>query len=83
MIDLKAFDKFLESLYIKKKVDRNKIINLYKRLLKQKKSIIDFETGLEKLSWEEITIQNITNYVLIWNYRRREDERIWKNKKKN
>nr|DAK87186.1 MAG TPA: hypothetical protein [Caudoviricetes sp.] len=81
MIDLKAFDNFLESLYIKKKVDRNKIINLYKRLLKQKKSIIDFETGLEKLSWEEITIQNITNYVLIWNYRRREDERIWKNKK--
>lgn len=81
MIDLKAFDNFLESLYIKKKVDRNKIINLYKRLLKQKKSIIDFETGLEKLGWEEITIQNITNYVLIWNYRRREDERIWKNKK--
>lgn len=81
MIDLKAFDNFLESLYIKKKVDRNKIINLYKRLLKQKKSIIDFETGLEKLSWEEITIQNITNYVLIWNYRRKEDEKLWKNKK--
>lgn len=81
MIDLKVFDNFLESLYIKKKVDRNKIINLYKKLLKQKKSIIDFETGLEKLGWEEIKIQNITNYVLIWNYRRREDERIWKNKK--
>lgn len=81
MIDLKAFDNFLESLYIKKKVDRNKIINLYKKLLKQKKSIIDFETGLEKLGWEEITIQNITNYVLIWNYRRKEDEKLWKNKK--
>ena len=81
MIDLKAFDNFLGNLYVKKKVDRNKIINLYKRLLKQKKSIIDFETSLEKLGWEEITIQNITNYVLIWNYRRREDERIWKNKK--
>lgn len=83
MIDLKAFDKFLESLYIKKKVDRNKIINFYKRLLKQKKSIIDFETGLEKLGWEEITIQNITNYVLIWNFRKKEDEKLWKNKKKN
>lgn len=81
MIDLKAFDNFLENLYVKKKVDRNKIINLYKRLLKQKKSIIDFETGLEKLGWEEITIQNITNYVLIWNYRRKEDEKLWKNKK--
>lgn len=81
MIDLKVFDKFLESLYIKKKIDRNKIINLYKRLLKQKKSIIDFETGLEKLGWEEITIQNITNYVLIWNYRRKEDKKLWKNKK--
>ncbi len=83
MIDLKAFDNFLESLYIKKKVDRNKIINLYKKLLKQKKSIIDFETGLEKLGWEEITIQNITNYVLIWNFRKKEDEKLWKNKKKN
>ena len=81
MIDLKAFDNFLESLYIKKKVDRNKIINLYKKLLKQKKSIIDFETGLEKLGWEEITIQNITNYVLIWNFRKKEDEKLWKNKK--
>lgn len=83
MIDLKAFDNFLESLYIKKKADRNKIINLYKRLLKQKKSIINFETGLEELGWEEITIQNITNYVLIWNYRKKEDEKLWKNKKKN
>lgn len=83
MVDLKAFDNFLESLYIKKKVDRNKIINLYKKLLKQKKSIIDFETGLEKLGWEEITIQNITNYVLIWNFRKKEDEKLWKNKKKN
>ena len=81
MIDLKVFDKFLESLYINKKIDRNKIINLYKRLLKQKKSIIDFETGLEKLGWEEITIQNITNYVLIWNFRKKENERLWKNKK--
>lgn len=83
MVDLKAFDNFLKSLYIKKKVDRNKIINLYKKLLKQKKSIIDFETGLEKLGWEEITIQNITNYVLIWNFRKKEDEKLWKNKKKN
>jgi hypothetical protein len=83
MIDLKAFDNFLENLYVKKKVDRNKIINLYKRLLKQKKSIIDFETGLEKLGWEEITIQNITNYVLIWNYRKKEDEKLCKSKKKN
>lgn len=81
MIDLKAFDNFLESLYIKKKVDRNKIINLYKRLLKQKKSIIDFETSLEELGWEEITIQNITSYVLIWNFRKKEDEKLWKNKK--
>ena len=76
MIDLTKFDKFLESLYIKKKIDRNKIINLYKRLLKQKKSIIDFETDLEKLGWEEITIQNITNYVLIWNFRKKENGKL-------
>lgn len=83
MMDLKSFDNFLESLYIKKKFDRNKIINLYKKLLKQKKSIIDFETGLEELGWEEITIQNISRYIMIWNYRKKENEKLWKNKKKN
>ncbi len=81
--ELKLFDMYLDSLYIKRKVDRNRIIGLYKRLFKKKKNLNDFETDLEKLDWDEITIRNITSYVSIWNIRKDENEKIWKNKKKN
>ena len=80
--ELKLFDMYLDSLYIKKKTDRKKIISLYKRLYKKNKNIIDFESELEKLNWDEITIRNITNYVSIWNFRKDENEKIWKNKNK-
>lgn len=80
--ELKLFDMYLDSLYIKRKIDRNRIIGLYKRLFKKKKNLNDFETGLEKLGWDEITIRNITNYVSIWNFRKDENEKIWKNKNK-
>lgn len=80
--ELKLFDMYLDSLYIKRKVDRNRIIGLYKRLFKKKKNLNDFETDLEKLGWDEITIRNITNYVSIWNFRKDENEKIWKNKNK-
>lgn len=79
--ELKLFDMYLDSLYIKRKIDRNRIIGLYKRLFKKKKNLNDFETGLEKLGWDEITIRNITNYVSIWNFRKDENVKIWKNKK--
>lgn len=80
--ELKLFDMYLDSLYIKRKIDRNRIIGLYKRLFKKKKNLNDFETDLEKLGWDEITIRNITNYVSIWNFRKDENEKIWKNKNK-
>lgn len=80
--ELKLFDMYLDSLYIKRKIDRNRIIGLYKRLFKKKKNLNDFETNLEKLGWDEITIRNITNYVSIWNFRKDENEKIWKNKNK-
>lgn len=80
--ELKLFDMYLDSLHIKRKIDRNRIIGLYKRLFKKKKNLNDFETDLEKLGWDEITIRNITNYVSIWNFRKDENEKIWKNKNK-
>lgn len=74
--NLEKFDTYLDSLYIKKKTDRNKIIALYKRLFKQKKNILDFEKELEKLGWDEITINNITYYVTNWNYRDKENRKL-------
>lgn len=73
---MEEFDLFLDSLYIKKKTDRNKIIALYKRLLRQKKNVLDFEKELEELGWDEITIDNISHYVTNWNYRNKENNRI-------
>lgn len=73
---MEEFNKYLDSLYIKKKTDRNKIIALYKRLFKQKKTILDFEKELEKLGWEEITINNISHYVSNWNYRNKENGKL-------
>lgn len=81
--ELKLFDLFLDSLYIKKKIDRNKIINIYRKLFKQRKTIIEFEKELEELGWDEITIKNISRYITNWNYREEENKKIWKNKKKN
>ena len=81
-IDLIQFNDYLDSLYIKRKMDRKKIINIYRKLLKQQKSITEFEERLEELGWDEITIKNISRYILVWNYRKREDEKIWKNKNK-
>ncbi len=81
-IDLIQFNDYLDSLYIKRKMDRNKIINIYRKLFKQQKSITEFEERLEELGWDEITIKNISRYILVWNYRKREDEKIWKNKNK-
>lgn len=81
--ELKLFDLFLDSLYIKKKIDRNKIINIYRKLFKQRKTIIEFEKELEELGWDEITVNNISRYITNWNFRKDENEKIWKNKKKN
>lgn len=80
--ELKLFDLFLESLYIKKKIDRNKIINIYRKLFKQRQTVIEFEKELEELGWDEITVNNISRYITNWNFRKDENEKIWKNKNK-
>ena len=80
--ELKLFDLFLGSLYIKRKIDRNKIINIYRKLFKQRKTIIEFEKELEELGWDEITVNNISRYITNWNFRKDENEKIWKNKNK-
>lgn len=74
-IDLIQFNDYLDSLYIKRKMDRNKIINIYRRLSKQQKSITEFEEKLEELGWDEITIMNISRYIVNWNYRIEENKK--------
>lgn len=76
--ELKLFDLFLDSLYIKRKIDRNKIINIYRKLFKQRKTIIELEKELEELGWDEITVNNISRYITNWNFRKDENEKIWK-----
>ena len=73
---LEEFDKYLDSLYIKKKTDKRKIITLYKKMYVQNKSILDYEKELEKFGWDEITINNISHYILNWNYRSNENRRL-------
>lgn len=78
-IDLELFDKWLnEEIYIKLKRDRNKIINTYKKFVSQDKTINDYEAELENLGWSEITIDNISNYLMIWNKRIEENQKIMK-----
>lgn len=73
--ELELFDDFLDSLYIKKKGDRKRIIMIYTRLFKKKKTIKEFEEKLEELGWDEITIMNISRYIINWNYRIEEDKK--------
>ena len=53
MIDLKLFEKWLMlRRYITTKENRKKIIDTYKRLFKEGKSIIDIEEAIEKLEYK-------------------------------
>lgn len=81
--ELKLFDMYLDSLYIKKKMDRNKVINIYRKLFKQQKSITEFEERLEELGWDEITVNNISRYITNWNFRKDENIKLCKSKSKN
>lgn len=89
MIDLKAFEKWLLiRRYITTKENRKKIINTYKRLLEENKSIIDLEEALEKIEYKnknaamqfdyELTIADISKYLMYGDYRKKENERIEK-----
>lgn len=76
-IDIELFDKWLnERRYIKKKSDRKRIISTYKRLIKNGKSINDFEEELDRLGWCDITINEISKYLLYYKYRNDENKKM-------
>ena len=64
LIDLDLFRKYLESLYIKKKTDQNRIISFYKLGAKEHKRKSYLEQSLNKLEYAEETINKITTYVI-------------------
>lgn len=78
-IDFELFDKWMDQeLYIRPKNKRTEIINLYKDMVKANKSVNEFEEELDKLDWPDITIQNITNYLMVWNDKDEENTKMMK-----
>ena len=78
-IDFELFDKWMEQeQYIRPKKKRTEIISLYKRMVKANNNVLEFEQELEKLGWFEITIQNITNYLMVWNVKEGENTKMMK-----
>ena len=76
-IDFVLFDKWMDQeLYIRPKKKRTEIIKLYKDMVKANKSVVEFEEELEKLGWPDITIQNITNYLMVWNFKDGENTKM-------
>lgn len=76
------FDKFLDKeLYLRPKVKRQVVITNYKRYLKLGKSIKDLEECLYDLNFDEITIGNISKYIINWNYRKEMNKRCVDEKK--
>ena len=76
------FDKFLDKeLYLRPKVKRQVVITNYKRYLKLGKSIKDLEECLYDLDFDEITIGNISKYIINWNYRKEMNKRCVDEKK--
>lgn len=81
-VDMVEFDKFLDKeLYLRPKVKRQVVITNYKRYLKSNKSIKDLEECLYDLNFDEITIGNISKYIINWNYRNQMNRRCVDEKK--
>lgn len=81
-VDMVEFDKFLDKeLYLRPKVKRQVVITNYKRYLKLGKSIKDLEECLYDLNFDEITIGNISKYIINWNYRKEMNKRCVDEKK--
>lgn len=81
-VDMVEFDKFLDKeLYLRPKVKRQVVITNYKRYLKLDKSIKDLEECLYDLNFDEITIGNISKYIINWNYRKEMNKRCVDEKK--
>ena len=81
-VNMVEFDKFLDKeLYLRPKVKRQVVITNYKRYLKLGKSIKDLEECLYDLNFDEITIGNISKYIINWNYRKEMNKRCVDEKK--
>lgn len=81
-VDLVELDKFLDKeLYLRPKVKRQVVITIYKRYLKLNKTINDLEECLYDLNFDEITIDNISKYIINWNYRKEMNRRCLNEKK--
>lgn len=77
IINLDLFDKWLnQEVYIRPKYRRTEIITLYKKMVREGKSIIDFENALDKIGWDEITYEKIGRYVSLTNYRFTENNKL-------
>ena len=69
-LDYEVFDKWLcDELYLKKKSVRKEIIALTKFGIENELTVKWYEDELEKKGFDEITIKNISDYVMIWNIR--------------
>lgn len=81
-IDFELFDKWMDQeLYIRPKRKRTEIISLYKRMTKANRNVVEFEEELDKLGWSEITIGNITDYLMIWNHKEASNQKVVKKEK--
>ena len=75
------FDLF--KLYLEKELYLNKIqsiiiTNITKKYYKEKRTIKELEEYLEKLGFYDITINNISQYLLFSNYRYEMDRKLVK-----
>lgn len=83
MIDLVKFDNFLNyELWLKTAISRKIIIINYKKYYKERKSVIEFEECLSNLGYYDITIENISRYIMNWNYRQEMDKKVEKHYEK-
>lgn len=76
-VNIETFDEWLNKRqYITRKNDRKKIIKLFQRHVQEGKNVTSFEEGLLKLGWDEITVEPIIRYVIFWNYRNEENQKL-------
>lgn len=77
LIDLDLFDSWLEKeRYIYSKFQRKRIIAAYKRMFNNYRNIFDLENELDKMGWDEITYNDIMNYIVFPEYRLRENKKV-------
>ena len=76
-MNIYQFDEWLDKRrYIKRKRERNIIISKYKEYVRLGKTTEEFERELETLGYPEETISDISRYLSLWNYRKKEDEKV-------